>query len=101
MVSKATRDAQMDGVVVHEGDYLGFERGRIICAEKTREDAALKVAKTLGIGLHDVAIVFSGADTPEAEAQAFAAILQNKFPRTETMLTSGGQPVYDYIIILC
>lgn len=101
MVSKATRDAQMDGVVVHEGDYLGFERGRIICAEKTREDAALKVAETLGIGLHDVAIVFSGADTPEAEARSFAAILQNKFPRTETMLTPGGQPVYDYIIILC
>lgn len=101
MVSKATRDAQMDGVEVHEGDYLGFERGRIICAEKTREVAALKVAETLGIGLHDVAIVFSGADTPEAEAAAFAETLQNKFPRTETMLTPGGQPVYDYIIILC
>ena len=101
MVSKATRDADMNGVEVHEGDFIGFKHGRIICAEKTREDAALKVAETLGIGLHDVAIVFSGADTPEAEARSFAAILQNKFPRTETMLTPGGQPVYDYIIILC
>ena len=101
MVSKATRDAVMEGVQVREGEYIGFERGRIICSCSTRNEAALKAAEALGMQLHEVALLFFGEDTPAEEAQALATELGTRFPRTETMLTDGGQPVYDYLIVLC
>ena len=50
---------------------------------------------------HEVAILFSGAGVPANEAEFLLQQLQSQYPRTEMMLTEGGQPVYDYIIVLC
>ena len=50
---------------------------------------------------HEVAILFSGAGVPANEAESLLQQLQSQYPRTEMMLTEGGQPVYDYIIVLC
>ena len=50
---------------------------------------------------HDVALVFRGQDVPEEEAESLVAALQADSPRTEIILTDGGQPIIDYILTLC
>ena len=100
-VSRADRDTVRDGLTIHKGDFIGFEGGRILCASADRSEAARKALEALGAGDHDVALVFSGIDTPAAEAEAFTAALQAACPRTEVILTDGGQPIFDYIITLC
>ena len=101
IVSRADRDAVRDGLSIRKGDFIGFEGHRILCADPGRTDAALRSAEALDLGAHDVALVFYGQDTPEAEAEAFAETLRTRYPRTEVILTDGGQPVYDYILALC
>ena len=101
MVSRAVREADYEGVKVREGEYIGFERSRILTSRQSRNEAAMTVAEAVGLQLHEVAIIFHGSDTPASEAEALAAGLMKKYPRTEIMLTDGGQPVYDYIIVLC
>ena len=101
IVSRADRDAVREGLSVRKGDFIGFEGHRILCAGADRSETALRTLDSLDAGSHDVALVFHGADTPAAEAETFAGTLRTRFPRTEVILTDGGQPVYDYIIALC
>lgn len=99
MVSRAVRDSSQDGVNVRSGEYIGFEHNRILCCAPDAGQAACQLAAALDLGSHDVALVFSGRDVSEPEKLASA--LTASFPRTEIIMTDGGQPVYDYIIVLC
>lgn len=96
MVSTAIRDA--DGC--KEGDYVGFTGKDILCGGASREDTVVALCAKMEAGDRDVALVFYGADVPAEEAEQVAQTLGNQYPMTEFMVTHGGQPVYDYIIIL-
>jgi len=100
-VSVAIRDAEQNGLSIKQGEYIGFERSRILVTGKSRNDAAVNLADKLDISDHEVALFFKGSDTPQEEADALVSDLQAKFPRTEIIMNNGGQPVFDYILILC
>lgn len=99
-VSRAGRDASFKGVDVTEGDYIGFSRDTIYSSEPTRRDALLKLADCLDTSSHDLAILFSGADTDRTEAEELTAELSKRFPSTEFTHIRGGQPTHDYILVL-
>ena len=96
-VSRAIRDSEAG----HTGDYLGMSGKDILCASPERQETILELARRLGTGSHDLALLFQGGDVPADEAEAAAGALQAAFPRTEVTLIPGGQPVYDYILLLC
>ena len=101
MVSVAIRDTVKDGLDIKEGDYIGFVRDEILSCGKSAGEAAVALAGRIGTGEHDAAVIFYGNGTGAEEAGELAASLQAAFPRTEFILTDGGQPVYNYIIALC
>ncbi|MBR6457102.1 MAG: hypothetical protein IKS71_00760, partial [Bacteroidales bacterium] len=101
MVSKANRDADMNGVKVKEGDHIAICGGEIVCDCKTARQALLELCESTEAGDHDVAVVFSGEDVSAEEAEEVSAALQAKYPMTEFMFIHGGQPVYNYILTLC
>lgn len=101
LVTTATRDTVMDGVSVHAGDFVGITRGEIVADDPDRSKLVQALCAKMAFADHEVALVFSGAGVPAAEAEALLQQLQGQYPRTEMMLTEGGQPVYDYIIVLC
>ena len=100
IVSKAVRDTEKDGVNVRQGDYIGFVGGKIYLDEPDKNTAAIDLARALGAGTYDIAIVVCGEDVTEEEAGALYAAMGETFKRTETIMIDGGQPIYDYIIIL-
>ena len=97
LISRAIRDSGEH----RKGDYLGLDGKNILCGDPVRQKALEELAAKLDTGSHDVAVLFSGADTPATEAEAARSALEKAFPRTETILIDGGQPVYDYILVLC
>jgi hypothetical protein len=97
MVSRAIRDSQAG----HSGDYLGFSDKDILCGSPERRQALLDLAGRLDAGSHDIALLLTGADVPADEAEAVTETLTRQFPRTEFSQITGGQPVYDYILLLC
>ena len=99
-VSRASRDAETNGIVIHTGDFLGFSGKNVLANDKDRNGAALRLCETLQAGKRDVLILLRGADTPQEEAEALADALQKQYPRTEIIPTDGGQPIHDYILIL-
>ena len=100
-VSRANRDASMNGVAVHDGEFIAYVHDRILCATADRSEAAMQAAQALSMEEHDVALVFRGQDVPGEEAERLTAALQARFPRTEVILSDGGQPIQDYILTLC
>ena len=96
-VSRAIRDT----ADARAGDYIGFSGKDILVAASAREETAFALADKLGASASDVLILFSGADAPADESARLKARLEKAYPMTEVILHEGGQPVYDYILVLC
>ncbi|MBQ6761708.1 MAG: DAK2 domain-containing protein [Bacteroidales bacterium] len=94
LVSRAIRDSGG----FHEGDYLGIHGKMILTSGPDPESTLLALADTLQAGSFDVILVFAGADAkdPDGVRKALAA----RYPRSEVILQPGGQPVYEYILVL-
>ena len=96
-VSRAIRDTQE----ARTGQYLGFSGKEILVAEASREQAVLALAQKLGAEESDILILLSGADAPADESARVKTQLEELCPLSEVILLNGGQPVYDYILVLC
>lgn len=101
MVTRATRDTSLDGVSIHKDDSLGICHGDILCDAPNSEEAVMQLCEKIEVADHDVALIFKGEDSPMDAAEQLVERLQKQFPRTEFIMTDGGQPVYHYIIVLC
>ncbi len=100
MVSRAVRDADMDGVAVKKDDYIGFAGDKILCDDPDKNTAAQQLCDAANAGRYDIMLLVCGSDVTVDEAQSLYASLQKRYRRTEIVMIDGGQPVYDYIIIL-
>ena len=94
LVSRAIRDSGN----VREGEYVGISGKEILASGETPEKALMALAEALEAGSSDVILVFAGADATAAEQ--LQADLEAKYPRAEVILQAGGQPVYEYILVL-
>ena len=94
LVSRAIRDSGN----VREGEYVGIAGKEILAAGPTPEEALLALAEAMDAGSRDVLLVFAGeGGTHSEKAQE---TLAKRYPRAEVILQSGGQPVYEYILVL-
>ena len=94
LVSRAIRDSGN----VKEGDYVGISGKEILTSGATPESALMALADALGSGSSDVILVFAG--TGAADAEALRGKLEAMYPHSEVILQTGGQPVYEYILVL-
>jgi len=101
MITTAIRDSSLDGIEMHEGEFIGICDGKIVAADDSKIELARALAAKMDFASHDVALCFTGEGVDQAEAERIVANLQSIYPRTEIMLSNGGQPVYNYIMILC
>lgn len=99
-VSTAIRDAEGE-VPVHSGDYVGYSGKRILSDSPSRQEATLELLQKLDAASRDVMLVFYGAAVPQDEASALLEGLQQRYKNLEIIIIFGGQPVYDYIFVLC
>ena len=96
-VSRAIRDT----AEARTGEFIGFSGKDILCSCPAREEAVRALAEKLEAKNADICILLKGADAPAEEAEGLRTILEKSCPLTEVILLDGGQPVYDYILVLC
>lgn len=101
MVSTAIRDAEGDNVTVRKGDFVGYSGKQMLSDSPDRNHATLDLVARLGAATRDVMLVFQGQDVAQEEAESLMNELTQTYPNLEIMLNHGGQPVYDYIVVLC
>ena len=94
LVSRTIRDSG----TVREGEFVGISGKDILAAGPTPEEALLALAESMEAASSDVLLVFAGTDGTHSER--LKEDLERKYPRAEVILSSGGQPVYEYILVL-
>ena len=99
-VSKAVRDTEMDGIEIKKDDYIGFVDDKIYIDSANRAETAIGLTEKLNAKRYDIMLVICGADVPKEEADEVYSQLRKAYRRTEIVMIDGGQPIYDYIIIL-
>ncbi len=99
-VSKASRDTEMDGVAIKSGDYIGFVGDKVYVDMPTAEESLLKLAEELNADKYDIMIFVCGKEANDKRADAVYAELKRKYRKTEVIMIDGGQPIYDYLMIL-
>ncbi|RKN86615.1 DAK2 domain-containing protein [Paenibacillus ginsengarvi] len=96
-VTYAVRDSQIDGVDIHEGDYLGIHNNRIVAAEPSMIDACAKLLASMMADGGEVVTVLTGAEAREEDTVQLAELIEDAYPDGELEILAGGQPLYYYL----
>ena len=98
-VSRASRNAEKDGVHVREGDFIGFIGDTIYINDGDVNDTAVQLAEAMHAENCGVLLLLVGRDVTDGQADALSAMLTKRYPRTEVIRVNGGQPIHDYILV--
>ncbi|MBQ8310536.1 MAG: DAK2 domain-containing protein [Clostridia bacterium] len=98
-VSRSIRDAEMNGVRIRTGDYIGILGKQIIASGTDREEIACASLDALDPAVHGVLLVIRGKGVSETDASVLTSYIKKKYPLTEVCESDGGQDIYDYILV--
>lgn len=97
-VTLAVCDTTIDGLDIHENDFLGMVDGSIVVSNPDME-ATLKTTFDHMIDEDsEIVTIFIGEDGSSEVAQGLADYLEEKYEDIEVELHQGNQPVYPYLM---
>lgn len=95
-VTTASRDADLDGLSVRQGEYLGLLNGHAVAAGPTFAEIARSVADGLLEEPRDVLTLLAGDGAPQLNG--LVDELATRHPDLEIELHEGGQPHYQLLL---
>lgn len=98
-IARCIRDAEMQNVEIHTGDYIGYVGKNILAASNERLTASLKLIDNLDLDNHGLFLLFSGIDSTEEETEQICSYIAEKHPDCEVYPLYGGQEIYSYIMV--
>jgi DAK2 domain fusion protein YloV len=99
-VTRAVRDAEVDGVQVLSGQFMGIYDGRVVLSAEAVEDALLGSLREASVESFEIVTLYYGAGATEAETHALAARIRDAHPGLAVEVVAGGQPHYPYVVSL-
>jgi hypothetical protein len=95
-VTRAVRDAEIDGLTVVEGDYIGLAEGQLVKSGTLVEVTENVISRLITGG--ELVTLYHGQEVSRPEAEEMLARFQSAFPEVDFELYYGGQPLYHFII---
>jgi DAK2 domain fusion protein YloV len=99
-VTTATRDVDIDGVEVKEGQIIGLHNGKLIASAEELEKACLDLLQGMKAKDYELVTIFYGEDVNPEQAARLAETVSGTFPDLEIEIQEGGQPHYQFIFSL-
>ncbi|MCR4735218.1 MAG: DAK2 domain-containing protein [Treponema sp.] len=99
-ISHCVRDAEMDGINLRAGDYIGFLDKKILVSSTERKKTAMQTIEAMDFTDHEICLFIRGVDSTSYEAQELEKYLKLKHPGVEIYSVEGGQDIYSYILIV-
>ena len=97
-ITQAVRDTNIDGVEIHQSDYMSIADGKIVASMPNLLDALIAMVKHAAENDAELVSFYYGNGVDAETAQAHLEVLSETFDDVEFELYDGGQNVYDYII---
>ena len=98
-VSPSIRDAEINGVIIKNGDTIGIIGKEIVLSSPNQHAAALGLAKKVLAGDKFMLTVFCGKDATPEQQSALQADIQKAYPAVESYFIDGGQDIYPFIFV--
>ncbi len=96
-VTRAVRNATVDGVAVTEGDFMALSDGRLASINATAEAALHSALEQAGLDSDSIVTVFWGGGATEEQAAEVGARLEELVAGIQVDVVEGGQPHYPYL----
>ncbi len=97
-VTYAVRDTSLDGMDIHEGDYMGIGDSSILSAGADMDTVVKEMTAKMVDEESSFICVYYGEDVEAKDAEALGAYLEETYPDCELEIQYGGQPIYYYLI---
>jgi DAK2 domain fusion protein YloV len=97
-ITRAVRDATVDGLEVRAGQTIGLIDGALALADDSPARVLDALLDRMELEEREIVAVYYGQDVPPGDAEALAARISARFPELAVEVRAGGQPLYDYII---
>ena len=98
LVTYSIRNAEIEGVHINEGDYIGICNGKIVVSEKSRLDATEGILANSDIAEKEIITIIYGKDVATEELEELKNYITETYPKVEIDTISGNQEVYSYIL---
>ncbi len=95
-VTIASKDAQLNGVAIRKGNFLGLAGGEPVAQGKDFDEVAQAVFERLLTESRGFVTLLTGADRPDVTK--LVAALEQQHPGLELELHDGGQPHYPLLV---
>ncbi|MBE6615805.1 MAG: DAK2 domain-containing protein [Ruminococcaceae bacterium] len=101
-VSTSIRDAELNGVHIETGDFIGFMGKEMLVSRKELADAAEELLIKMGLDTGEVYMVtaFTGSEAPAETVDALTDWMAENYPDVEFYTVEGGQEVYPFIFVV-
>ncbi|HET8627750.1 MAG TPA: DAK2 domain-containing protein [Thermomicrobiales bacterium] len=97
-VTRAVRDATIDGVSVTAGEVIGLLDGSLCCSGPTLPDVLLDLLDRMDAPVAELITLYRGAATTEEDAARMVELLESRYSAAAVELVDGGQPHYEYLV---
>lgn len=97
-VTRAVRDANVEGVEVKAGDIIGLLNDVLTTKGETAEEVVKLLLAQMDAHEAEVITLYYGADVTAEAAKALGGELMRLYPDQEVEVIFGGQPHYHYIV---
>lgn len=97
-ITYAVRDTVIEGMEIHEGDYMGIGDSGILANGLDITEVTKAMISKMTDDDTEIISIYYGSDVSDDDAEAMRAIIEKEYPKCDVDLQPGGQPVYYYII---
>lgn len=98
-VTRASRDATVNGISVTEGQAIGLVDGELRLEAASFSEAVTLLLQEVESD-YDVATVFHNSEIDDEEAAAFLTELEEAFPDLELEMHAGAPDLYPFLAVL-
>jgi hypothetical protein len=97
-ITTATRNVEIDGVQVAEGQIIALHNGKLVAAASSLDEACLTMLEKAQAHQYELITLFHGNNISRSEVNRISELIQSNYPDQEIELHEGCQSHYQFII---
>ncbi len=97
-ITTATRNVEIDGVKVKQGDIIALHNGNLILSNDNLQETCLDLLDTIQTDEYELITLFYGSNIEKAEVNRITDAIRKAYPEQIVEVQEGGQPHYQFIL---
>jgi DAK2 domain fusion protein YloV len=97
-VTRAVRSAQVNGLCIKAGQFIGLLNGDLVTAKEDMLSVVIDLLERMNATDYEIVTIYRGEDILPDEAEALAEQIRQIYSDLEIEVLEGGQAHYHYII---